>query len=304
MARLSIDTGTAGNPNTGDSLRVAMGKINSNFIEIYDDLAGAGLNGLLTNNTTNGDVKIQPNGTGIVEVDQLQINSDSITSLVTNGNVAITGNGTGSVSIQGLTFPTSDGTNGQVLTTDGAGNLSFTSVNDGITFSADDSAGVNVTSGGSLYIQGGTGITTSANSDGTITVSSTAGAGLQSRATKAGSAAIQDGSTTDIDITGYIGYALYKVQTSHAARVRVYVSDQARDADATRAEGTDPTADAGVIAEVITTGAETVLISPGAIGFNDDSTVTTNIPIKVTNKIGDSASTTITVTLHLNQLES
>ena len=174
----------------------------------------------------------------------------------------------------------------------------------GITFTGDDSAGINIADGGQLYIQGGTGITTSANSDGTITITASGGSGLQSRTTKSGSASIQDGSTSDIDITGFVGYALYKIQTSHAARVIVYTSDQARDADASRAEGTDPTADAGVIAEVITTGAETVLISPGTIGYNDDSTVNTNVPVKVTNKIGDSASTSITVTLHLVQLES
>ena len=36
MARLTIDTGTAGNPATGDTLRTAMTKINANFNELYD----------------------------------------------------------------------------------------------------------------------------------------------------------------------------------------------------------------------------------------------------------------------------
>ena len=58
MARLNIDTGTLGNSATGDTLRPAMTKINTNFIEVYDDLAGASLGGLFTNNETNGDVKI------------------------------------------------------------------------------------------------------------------------------------------------------------------------------------------------------------------------------------------------------
>ena len=70
MTRLTIDTGVLGNPATGDTLRTAMGKINSNFIELYDDVAASGLGGQLTNPTTNGDIKIQPNGTGIVEIDQ------------------------------------------------------------------------------------------------------------------------------------------------------------------------------------------------------------------------------------------
>ncbi len=39
MARLNIDTGTEGNSATGDTLRTAFGKVNDNFIEVYDDWA-------------------------------------------------------------------------------------------------------------------------------------------------------------------------------------------------------------------------------------------------------------------------
>ena len=97
MTRLIIDTGTLGNTATGDTIRTAMTKINDNFLEVYSDLAASGLGGQLTNATTNGDVKIQPNGTGIVEVDQLQITDDAITSLITNGDLTLSGNGTGEV---------------------------------------------------------------------------------------------------------------------------------------------------------------------------------------------------------------
>ena len=101
MSRLTIDTGTAGNPATGDTLRTAMTKINTNFSELYGTNVA---DGVLTTTTTNGDVRIQPNGTGIVEVDQLQVNGDAITSIATNGSVDITGNGTGGVNIEALTF--------------------------------------------------------------------------------------------------------------------------------------------------------------------------------------------------------
>ena len=97
MARLNIDTGTLGNPATGDSLRTAMTKINDNFLEVYDDLAASGLGGQLTNETTNGNVIIQPNGTGIVEIDQLKVTDAAITSLTTNGDLTLSGNGTGDV---------------------------------------------------------------------------------------------------------------------------------------------------------------------------------------------------------------
>ncbi|MEK9697525.1 MAG: hypothetical protein VW270_17300 [Candidatus Poseidoniales archaeon] len=129
------------------------------------------------------------------------------------------------------------------------------------------------------------------------------GSGLQSRAEKAGTtSSIANAAEENLDITGYKGYALMKIQTDRAARVRVYTDAASRTADASRAEGVDPTADAGVIAEVITTGAETVLISPGAIGFNNESTPTTTIPTRITNKSGGTS--TVTVTLTVLQLES
>jgi hypothetical protein len=89
---------------------------------------------------------------------------------------------------------------------------------------------------------------------------------------------------------------LYKITTSAAAWVRVYVSTAARTADASRAEGADPTPGSGVIAEVISTASQTILISPGAIGFSNETSPSTNISLAVTNKSGSTAAITITLT--------
>ena len=103
MARLNIDTGTLGNSATGDTLRTAMTKINTNFEDVYL-LIGDPSTGLLTTNVTNGNVKVQPNGTGVVEIDQLQITDAAVTSLVTNGDVTITPNGTGDIVLDAITI--------------------------------------------------------------------------------------------------------------------------------------------------------------------------------------------------------
>ena len=60
----------------------------------------------------------------------LDVNGNSIVS-VANGNIAIAPNGTGKVVLDGISFPTADGTSGQTLVTDGAGNLSFASAGTG-----------------------------------------------------------------------------------------------------------------------------------------------------------------------------
>lgn len=60
-----------------------------------------------------------------LDVDNIKINGNDITSTDTNGNINLTPNGTGSVVIDGNAMPQGPGTNGYVLTTDGAGQTSW-----------------------------------------------------------------------------------------------------------------------------------------------------------------------------------
>ena len=106
--------------------------------------------------------------------------------------------------------------------------------------------------------------------------------------------------TGELNITGYKAYSLFKITTDAEAWVRVYVDDTSRDADATRSEGEDPVPGGGVIAEVRTSGAQSVLITPGIMGFNNDSPRTDTIYLAVTNRSG--STTTITVTLTALQI--
>lgn len=114
MTRLTIDTGTEGNRATGDTLRTAMTKINTNFEEVYS-LVGDGDTGLLTTSVTNGDIKVQPNGAGVVEIDQLQINNAAITPIATNSDLTLSANGTGNIivgalKVNGTTISSDDST--------------------------------------------------------------------------------------------------------------------------------------------------------------------------------------------------
>jgi len=135
------------------------------------------------------------------------------------------------------------------------------------------------------------------------TISGGGGGTLAARAAVAGTtASLANAATGNLTIVGYKGYMLYKIQTSAAAWVRIYTDVASRTADASRVEGADPTPGSGVVAEVITTGAQTILISPGALGFSNESSPDTNIQLAVTNKSGGTS--TITVTLTAVQLEA
>ena len=148
----------------------------------------------------------------------------------------------------GLTYPTTNGTSGDVLTSDGAGNVTWQTP-----------------------------------------------AGLQSRTTPSVTQSIANGASANVSITTPKGYALYKIQTSHAAWVTLYSDTTSRTADASRSEFTDPTPGSGVLAEVITGGSATQLITPATVCFNSSGSNTTYA--KVVNKSGSTVNLTVTLTL-------
>ena len=290
MAKQIINVGLAANDGTGDPIRTAMQKAMSNFDELYT----------ATGNIFSGSYNDLTNKP-VIPAD--------LTDL-------------------GIT----DGTVGQVLTTDGSGAFTFEDAPGAasgialtdLSVGAEGSAAGN----GAIAYNANTGVFTYTPpvipaaltdlgiTDGTVGQVLTtdgngaftfedAGAtiGLTSRVTKSGTtASLANAATGNLDITGFKGYSLLAIQTDKAAWVRIYANGATRTADASRLETTDPAPDAGVIAEVITTGAQTVLVSPGAIGYNFEATPTTIIPCAVTNKSG--ATGTVTVTLTVLQLEA
>ena len=107
---------------------------------------------------------------------------------------------------------------------------------------------------------------------------------------------IADGVAADLSITAAKSYGLITIQTSHAAWVTLYTDAASRTADASRTENTDALPGTGVIAEVITGGATTQLMTPGVFGFNNDSTPSTTVYAKVVNKSGSTQVITVTLT--------
>lgn len=87
-----------------------------------------------------------------------------------------------------------------------------------------------------------------------------------------------------------------KINTTAAAWVRIYSDTTSQSNDSARAQTTDPTSGTGVLLEVITTGSQTIVLSPPTQLFNSASGVTT-IPITVTNNSGGTTAITVTVTI-------
>jgi hypothetical protein len=192
-----------------------------------------------------------------------------------------------------------DGANNQVLSTDGAGNFTFVNQTGGggAYANADVDAHLNSSTAGADQILSWDG------SDYDWVTQTPAATGLETRAIVTGTtAALADGASGDLDIVGHKSYGLLAINVNKAAWVRIYVNATSRAADASRDELTDPTPGSGVIAEVITTGPQQVLIAPSIIGFNFETQVTNNIAVAVKNKSGSNG--TVQVNLSILKLEA
>ena len=280
MAKQSIGVGATPNDGNGDPLRNAMIKINENFTELYNeqfDGAYTSLTGKPTsllywvNDGSAGQV-LTTNGAGAITFQDIDYNTALNTSAASNNQI---------LSWTGSDYDWID---------QSAGGTSYAN--------ADVDIHLNTSTATSSQILSWTG----SDYDWVDPPSGGSGGGY-TRSSKVGTTAVlADDASENLDITGAKSYFVLEIATDEAAWVRLYTDAASRAADSSRDINTDPQPGDGVIVEVVTAGAETVVISPGSIGFNNETTPTTTIPCRVTNKSG--ASTAVEVTLKILQLEA
>ena len=124
---LAVDT------NTGD-LRIGDGSNPGGTLLASGNLTTVGavtFFGTKLTSPSNGDIEIEPGGTGNLIVQGLQFHDNEISTRNSNEPLVLSAAGAGKVNISGLSYPTSDGSAGQFLKTDGSGTLSFASVSVG-----------------------------------------------------------------------------------------------------------------------------------------------------------------------------
>ena len=239
------------------------------------------------------------------------------TKWITTNNTTYTYDSVASGSDVNLRLIGSDGTTDNVLLTAGS-NITVSSVStSGFTLSATDTnttytysaaaSGNNV----NLRLQGSDGtsddVLLTAGTD--ITFSNVNSSGLTINAQGLKNRTTASASTSSIanDVAANISFTipsvstLLKLETSAAAWVTLYYNAASRTADATRSIYADPVAGLGVLAEVVTTGAETIGMSPAPILWNNDSTPADTIYAKVVNRSGSTQAITVTATYLQNE---
>lgn len=295
MAKQSLNIGTTPNDGTGDSIRFGASKLNAMVDELYQAL-GTGTNLQIDiSDVTSGKV-LKSNGTSFV-ASVLSYNDLTNLPAIPAAQVNSNWNATSGVA-QILNKPNL----ASVATTGNASELNWANYNDIPNLPTASTKGgmiAKVTTTNRLYYSDGSAWKRIADYD----ELSQQLVGLSSRTTVSATTVVLGNNASGfIEVTGFKSYALLKVQTNIAAWVTIYTDSTSRTADFSRLEDEDPLNGSGVVAEVITTGPQTQLMTPAVFGFNNDSTPGSNIYMKVVNKSG--SSNTVTVSLTLLQLEA
>ena len=145
MAQQTLYVGTNANDGTGDTLRVAMQKVNDMFTELYlSPLSGGDLE--FSGNEiravrSNDDIVFKPAGTGAISMPAIRINGNNIEGTRSNEDIRLLPAGTGSVvfgslSISGTSLISDDSTAINIndnLTVDGTATISGTATITGAT---------------------------------------------------------------------------------------------------------------------------------------------------------------------------
>lgn len=106
-----------------------------------------------------------------VDVDNIRVDGNTVSTTNTNGNLVLAPNGTGKVSIaSAYTLPNADGTAGQLLVTDGSGVVSFQSPASS-SFTIEGDTGTDTFNTGETLTFAGTGPLSAAVTDNTVTFS-------------------------------------------------------------------------------------------------------------------------------------
>jgi hypothetical protein len=140
MAQTVLNVGSNANDGTGDTLRSAMISINSMFTELYaaspvtSQIAIAGNE--ITTNQSNANLKLTANGTGVIELEGIQIRDNHIEGTRSNEDLHITAAGTGNLILGALRV------NGTTLSSDDSSAIKINETLYVNTISSDDSSAV------------------------------------------------------------------------------------------------------------------------------------------------------------------
>ena len=145
MAQTTIDVGSNANDGTGDDLRSAFISVNANFTELYaaspatSQISLAG--NTISTNASNANLKLLASGTGVIELEGIQIRDNHIEGIRSNEDLIISASGTGNIVIGALRL------NGTTISSDDSTSVRINETLHVNTIASDDSTAVTVDDG-------------------------------------------------------------------------------------------------------------------------------------------------------------
>ena len=145
MAQTTINVGSNANDGTGDDLRSAFISVNANFSELYaaspatSQISLAG--NTITTNASNANLKLLASGTGVIELEGIQIRDNHIEGIRSNEDLVISASGTGNIVIGALRL------NGTTISSDDSTSVRINETLHVNTIASDDSTAVTIDDG-------------------------------------------------------------------------------------------------------------------------------------------------------------
>jgi len=145
MAKTTIDVGSNANDGTGDDLRSAFISVNANFTELYaaspvtSQISLAG--NTISTNASNANLKLLASGTGVIELEGIQIRDNHIEGIRSNEDLIISASGTGNIVIGALRL------NGTTISSDDSTSVRINETLHVNTIASDDSTSVTIDDG-------------------------------------------------------------------------------------------------------------------------------------------------------------
>ena len=142
MAQTVLNVGSNANDGTGDTLRSAMISINSMFTELY---AASPVTSQITitgneilANQSNANLKLSASGTGVIELEGIQIRDNHIEGTRSNEDLYLTASGTGNIILDGIRI------NGTTLSADDSSSIKIAETLQVNTIESDDSSQIQI----------------------------------------------------------------------------------------------------------------------------------------------------------------
>ncbi len=145
MAQTTINVGSNANDGTGDDLRTAFIAVNANFTELYaasPATSSIAIEGnKISTSASNANLKLIANGTGVIELEGIQIRDNHIEGTRSNEDLKISASGTGNIYVGAVKI------NGTTISSDDSSAIKINETLNVNTISSDDSSAIQITDG-------------------------------------------------------------------------------------------------------------------------------------------------------------